>query len=30
MDALCTETGRSAAHPEYGSTAGSHREGEEP
>jgi hypothetical protein len=28
--ALCTETGRSAVHPECGSTAGSHREGEEP
>ena len=30
MDALCTETGRSAVHPEGGNTAGSHREGEEP
>ena len=29
-DALCSETGRSAVHPEYGSTAGSRREGEEP
>ena len=29
-DALCTETGRSAVHPDYGNTAGSHREGEEP
>ena len=30
MDALCTETGRSAVHPECGDTPRSHREGEEP
>ena len=30
MDALCTETGRSAAYPDGGNTVGSYREGEEP